>query len=144
MGIKTCVDGDSHIRTEEKAIKACKVFNMITGIGITRGGISVATCNITFWCVVVPILTYGCEICVLKEKDIEILDSFQRYTGRRIKRFKSPNVTSYITLGWLKLSLYIIAKKLIFIRTMTVIKYDSPLKEILVCVLGNLDGAEKV
>ena len=146
VGIKACVDGDTHTRTQEKAIKARKVFNMITGVGIKKGGISIATCNIIFWCVIVPILTYGCEIWVLKEKDVQILDEFQRYTGRRIQRLplRCPNATSFITLGWLRLSLYIKAKKLIFIRTITVIKYESPLKEILVCVLGSLDGVSKV
>ena len=40
VGIKTCVDGDTHVRTEEKAIKARKVFNMITGVRIKKGALA--------------------------------------------------------------------------------------------------------
>ena len=41
VGVKTCVRGDTHIRTEEKVAKARKCLNMSTAIGIRKGGIKV-------------------------------------------------------------------------------------------------------
>ena len=34
VGVKTCVMGDTHIRTEEKIVKARKALNMASAMGI--------------------------------------------------------------------------------------------------------------
>ena len=79
VGVKTCVLGDTHCRTEEKIIKARKVLNMSCSIGIKRGGLNLSTSNLIYWTVIIPILCFGCEIWVIKKKDEELLAAFQRY-----------------------------------------------------------------
>ena len=83
-----------------------------------------ATCNAIFWQVVVPTVTFGSEVWVGNDKDDELLLAFQRYAGRRIQRFpqRAPNSTSYLGLGWLKLTSYIKVKKLLFVRS--ILKMD--------------------
>ena len=34
----------------------------ISGIGIRRKGLNMATCSVIFWSVIAPIATYGCEL----------------------------------------------------------------------------------
>ena len=53
---------------------------------------SLAVCNLVFWSVIVPITTYGSEVRCLSDIDLENLESFQRWAGRRIERF--PNISS--------------------------------------------------
>ena len=122
VGIKTCNGQNYNIRTEEKIGKACRALSAASSLGIKKGGISMRACNIIFWCLIVPILTYGSELWVLKQSDIDELDKFQRYAGRRFQRFPkwSPNETSCKGLGWMRLETYIYAKKLVFIRTILV------------------------
>ena len=71
------------------------------------------SCNLIFWSVVMPILTFGSEIWILSDKDHENLQNFQRYAGRRVQRFpqRSPNMTSFFGLGWIKINTYIMIKK---------------------------------
>ena len=122
VGIKTC-NGLNYIsRTEEKISKSRKALSAASSLGIKKGGFSMRACNIIFWCLIVPILTYGSELWVLKQCDIDELDKFQRYAGRRFQRFPkwSPSETSFKGLGWMRLETYIYAKKLVFIRTILV------------------------
>ena len=74
-------------------------------------------CNIIFWCLIVPILTYGSELWVLKQCDIDELGKFQRYAGKRFQRFPkwAPNETSFKGLGWMRLETYIYAKKCVYL-----------------------------
>ena len=81
---------------------------------------------------VVPIVTFASELWVLKDDDIKQLESFQRYSGRRIQRFhmRSPNETSYASLGWLPLEIFIYLKKVLFIRNIAVINEYSIYKQV--------------
>ena len=133
VGIKTCVQGDTHVRTEEKVSKARKVLNMSTAIGIKRGGINISTCNIIYWSVVIPTLCFGCEAWLLKERDKVLLLAFQRYAARRIQRLhpRSLNATSTVCLGWMDIVNYVKARKVIFIRTIFCMEDHAPLKRVL-------------
>ena len=132
MGVKSCVKGDTHVRTEEKVSKARKALNMATNVGIRRGGLNLNTCNVIYWAVVIPTLLFGCEIWLIKNKDIEILNAFQRYAARRIQRLHSRalNATSCMCLGWMNIVNVVIARKLIFIRTIMVMDEFMPIKRI--------------
>ena len=134
VGVKTCALGDTHVRTEEKVTKARKVLNMSTSMGIKRGGLNLETCNLIFWTVVVPVLCFGCEVWVLKQKDEDLLMAFQRYAARRVQRFhpRSINIACYICLGWMSLVNFIKAKKLIFLRTILAMNDYMPIKVILI------------
>ena len=57
-------------------------------------------CSLLFWSLIVPIVTFASELWVLKDQDVEMLESFQRYAGKRIQRFSSntPNETSFSAL----------------------------------------------
>ena len=55
-------------------------------MGIKKGGINIRTCNVIYSSVVLPTLCFGCEIWLIKKKDINILQAFQRYAAGRIKR----------------------------------------------------------
>ena len=134
VGIKTCVRGDTYVRTEEKVAKARKCLNMSTAIGITKGGINISTCNVIYWSVVLPTLCFGCEIWFLKKRDIDILLAFQRYAARRIQRLhpRSLNVTSTVCLGWMNILNYVKTRKIIFIRSIVSMEDFMPLRHILV------------
>ena len=90
-------------------------------------------CSTLFWTIIAPIVTYGCEIWVLKGDEIEILRKFQRMVGRRCQRLhpNSPNFSAYLPLGWLSLDWYIQGKKLMFMRTILVLDDDATSKQIL-------------
>ena len=133
VGVKACVKGDTHVRTEEKISKARKVLNMSTNVGIRKGGLNLSTCNLIFWTLVIPTLMFGCEIWLIKQKDIDLLNAFQRYAARRLQRFhfSSFNITSYVLLGWMNIVLFIKARKVIFIRTILMMEEKMPIRKIL-------------
>ena len=91
-------------------------------------------CNVIFWSMIVLIVTYGAELWVLKNTDIELLDKFQRYAGRRVQRFRrrALNESSFATLGWMRLQNYIHGKKLLFIRTITTLNADNIYRQVFV------------
>ena len=101
VGIKICLKGDFYVRTDEKVKKAHTCLNMATCMGIRKGGLNILTCCMIFWTVVIPTLCFGCELWILEQKDIQILQSFQRYAARRIQRLhlRSLNLTSRVCLG---------------------------------------------
>ena len=134
VGVKTCVQGDFHVRTEEKVMKARRVLNMSSSLGMRRGGLNLSTCNLIFWTVIMPILCFGCEIWVIKRRDEELLAAFQRYAARRIQRLhtRSVNITSFFCLGWMSIVNYINALKMIFLRSIIVMRDHMPIRRIFI------------
>ena len=62
VGIKASIFKDDNTRTEEKISKACRTLNAASGLSTRKSGITIRTCNLIYWTVVVPILTYGSKI----------------------------------------------------------------------------------
>ena len=85
-----------------------------------------------FWQVVVPTITFGCEVWVPTDKDEELFLALQRYAGKRVQRFpqRAPNSISFYGLGWLKLTSYINVKKLLFVLTILKMVPDNALRRI--------------
>ena len=69
VGIKACILKNNS-RVEEKVAKGRRALNAASGLGIRRNGLSISTCNMIFWTIVIPIITFGCELWVLQEDDI--------------------------------------------------------------------------
>ena len=135
VGYKTCIHGDNPSRTVEKIKKGRRTLNASTGLGIRKGGLTLSTCNVIMWSVIIPIITYASEIWVMKYSDVKMLDEFQKYAGRRIQRFPldTPNETSVIGLGWMRLENYIHVKKLLFLRTIAIRDDSCIYKSVLKC-----------
>ena len=130
VGIRACIFEDDTSGLEEQISKARRTLNAISGLGIRRCGLTIRTCNTIFWSVVVPIALYGCELMILTDKHISILEEFQEYAGRRLQRFhvKSPRVCAFYTLGWIRLERYIEVKKLLFMYSIFVLDDNNPVK----------------
>ena len=118
VGLKNCTN-DYGDRIDEKISKGRKALCASTGIGIKKGGISMKLCSFIYWTIIVPIITFASELWVLTDQDIDKLDKFHRYAGRKMQRFhnRSSVNTSYECLGWMRLENFIYAKKLLFVRT---------------------------
>ena len=132
VGIKACIYENDSTLVNEKVSKGRKTLNAATGIGVRRNGLCMAICNLIFWMVVVPITTYGSEIWVMSQKDIDNLETFQRYAGRRFQRFttSSPNMSSYYGLGWIGIITFICIKKLMFVQTILQMDEDNYIRKI--------------
>ena len=133
VGIKNCIFNNYKARTEERISKGRRAFNAVTSVGIKKKGITMRVCSTLFWSIIAPIVTYGCEVWVLRGDEIELLRKFQRMVGRRCQRFykRSPNYGAYAPMGWLSLDRYIQGKKLMFLRTITELDDDAICKVIL-------------
>ena len=96
-------------------------------MGIRKNGLTVATCSILFWSIIVPIATFGAELWILNDKVLKLLENFQNYVGKKIQRLspKTPNLCAYYGLGWIRLERYIEVKKLLFLRSLTCIENDA-------------------
>ena len=97
-----------------------------------------ATCSVIFWSIVVPIAMYKCELLMLSDKCIAILENFQEHIGKRIQRFSkfAPKVCSFYTLGWIRLERLVEVKKILFIRSILCLKEDVCVR-IIFCARGS-------
>ena len=134
VGVKTSIFHECLTGIEERVGKARRALNAITGLGIRRNGINIATCNCMFWTIIVPIATYGCELWHLNGDSIKILETFQIYAGKKIQRLycKSPNVCSFFGLGWMRLLRVIQVRKLLFVRSILALDDQALSKKIFI------------
>ena len=111
----------------EKISKGRKTLNAASGIGLKPGGLTMKACGMVFWSMVVPVVTFACELWIINDADVRLLDDFQTYAGRRIQLFKqcSPRATSFVGLGWIRLEIFVYVKKLLSIRTIAMLTDDS-------------------
>ena len=97
-GIKCCLFNNYYPRMKDRVSKGKRA---ILGAGIRKKGFNMATCSALYWSIIIPIITYGSEIWVMKNDGIECLRKFRRYVGRKCQRFpsRSPNYSAYAPLG---------------------------------------------
>ena len=86
VGVKACILQDN-MRIEDKITKGRRTLNACAGIGIRKNGLTMFTCNIIYWAIIIPIVTFGSEIWCMTDQDHDSLLSFQVYTGKRMQRF---------------------------------------------------------
>ena len=132
VGLKNCVCNDYSERVLEKVSKGRKALYSITGLGIKSGGLSMKVCCMIYWTIIIPTVTFASELWVMNDADIEKLDYFQCYVGRRKQRLhsRSPSNSSYETLGWMRLENFINMRKLIFIRSVLCLDDENIYKKI--------------
>ena len=116
----------------ERISKARRTFNALTGIGIRKCGLTMVTCNLIFWLVVVPVALYGCELWRLNDESFGLIETFQNYVCKKIQRFhpRAPNACSLYSLGWIRLERYVQVKKMLFIRSILSMEKGSVAKTI--------------
>ena len=109
VGIRAIDPDDDVSGIEERISKARHTFNAVAGVGIRSNGLTMATCNVIYWTIVVPAALYGSEIWISNAKSILVLEAFQMYACKRIQRLYSsvPNAPALYALGWMRLERYI-------------------------------------
>ena len=132
VGIRNTIFESDTSGIVERISKGRRAFNSVAGIGIRKGGITMATCNVIFWTIVVPTTIYGCEMWIMDDPMLVLIEEFQNYIGKRIQRFHPniPNICSYYGLGWMRLERIIQIRKLMFIRTIMVMNEENLSKKI--------------
>ena len=117
---------------EERLSKARRTLNTISGIGVRKNGLSMATCHIMFWTIIVPAALYRSEIWILNDKSIALIEAFQWYACKRLQRFfcKVPNAPSLCAIGWMRLEQFIYVKKMLFIRSILIHNEPTLSKEV--------------
>ena len=90
-----------------------------SGLGIRNNGLTIFACCVIFWCIVIPIATFGSELWIIDDRCLLLLESFQVYIVRKIQRLftKSPKASAYFSLGWLRIECFIKIKKLLFLHS---------------------------
>ena len=131
VGVKACIF-ESNSRVEEKVSKARRTLNASSGLGVRKNGLSMQACCIIFWSVVVPVLTFSSEVWYLSDDDLDQIINFQRFAGKRVQRFpyRTPRFCSFYGLGWIRLSTYIMIKKLLFILSIIKLDYDNVIRKV--------------
>ena len=139
VGKRTSVNINDISGIEVRILKARKTLNAATGLGIRRNGLTIATCNIIFWSLVVPTALFGSEIWHLNNSVISLLEGFQNYAAKKIQRFygRVPNACSLYALGWMRLERFIQVKKMMFIHAIMVLN-DQTLSRSIFCERANV------
>ena len=139
VGVKSMIFNDDASQVSEKIAKARRALNATAGLGIRKNGLTMKTCNIIYWSVIIPILTFGSEIWHISATDYDALIDFQIYTGRRLQRFpaRSPRSSSFYGLGWVRVTTFIMIKQMLFIMTILRLKEDNVIRrqEDVLCTL---------
>ena len=146
LGLLNYVNESVNNRLTVKISKGRKALNAAAGIGLKPGGLTIHACSILFWAMVVPIITFSCELWVLNDNDVKLLEDFQRYAGRRMQRFpyRSPIETSYTGLGWIRLEIFIYVKKVLYVRGIAILPDDVIYKQIFVYRLSQYEANKTV
>ena len=99
VGVKMRIFHENTTCVKEKISKGRKTLIASSGLGLRKNGLNMGTCNIIFWQVVVPSVTFGSEVWVMSENDEDLLASFQSYAGKRVQRFPQEYRTIVAFMG---------------------------------------------
>ena len=134
VGVNVSIFSGDEYGISERLSKARRSLNTLTGLRIRRCGLTVATCSILFWSIVVPIALYGCELWVMSGEHSRLLESFQDYASKKIQRFhpRVPNACSRHSLGWISLGRLVQLRKLLFIRSILVMGHDDVIRVVFI------------
>ena len=121
VGIKNCLFNNYTPRIDDRISKGRREFHSVSGSGIRKKGVNMTVCSYLYWSIIIPIVTYGSELWVMKKDEIESLRKFQRYLGRKCQRFpsRSPNYSACAPLGWISIEKVIFVKKMMFYKNNT-------------------------
>ena len=130
VGVNVSIFSGDECGIRERLSKARRSLNALTDLGIRRCGLTVATCSILFWSIVVPIALYGCELWFMSDEHSRLLESFQDYASKKIQRFhpRVPNACSRHSLGWISLGRLVQVRKLLFTRSILVMEHDDVIR----------------
>ena len=81
LGLKNNCLWENKERTTEIISKGRKALNAASGFGLKPGGLSIKACGMIFWSLVIPIITFACELWILNDEDIMLLEDFQTNAG---------------------------------------------------------------
>ena len=134
VGVKACIFENDVSGIEERISKGRRTLNATAGLGIRNNGLTIYACCVIFWCIVMPIATFGAELWILDDKSIQLLETFQVFVGRRIQRLfsKSPKASAYFSLGWIRIERFIENKKLLFVHSILSRNVDDITRSIFV------------
>ena len=132
VGVTACLYDDDASGIVGRISKARRALNAISGLGIRRNGLSMYTCCMIFWSIIVPIALFGCEMWVLNDCAVKAIEEFQVYAGKKIQRLfsKSPNICAFYGLGWIRLERLVEIRKLLFVRSLLALNPDDPSRSI--------------
>ena len=131
VGVNVSIFSGDECWINERLSKARRSLNALTGPGIRRCGLTVATCSILFWSIVVPIALYGCELWSMSGEHSRLLESFQDYASKKMQRFH-PNTCSRHSLGWISLGRLVQLRKLLFLRSILVMGHDDVIRVVFI------------
>ena len=77
VGVKVCLFKDDESRVKEKICKGRRALNAAAGLGIKKNGLTIKTCSLIFWTIVIPIITFGSEVWDISENDHDNLCNFR-------------------------------------------------------------------
>ena len=72
VGVKNCLFGNFTNRTEYRISRGRRAFNSVTSIGIKKKGVCMSVCTTIFWAIIMPFVTYGSELWVLRGNENEM------------------------------------------------------------------------
>ena len=76
VSIRAPIAEDDVLGIKERLLKARKTLNAATGLGIRKNGLTMSTCNVIFWSLVITTALFGSEIWILSDKSILIVRNF--------------------------------------------------------------------
>ena len=115
VGVACCLYEEDMTGIENRLAKARRTLNAVSGMGIRVNGLTVSTCCIRFWAVVVPIALFGAELWIHNDQSIQLIEAFQVFAGKKIQRLygRSPNSSSFFRLGWIRIERLVDIKEII-------------------------------
>ena len=84
LGLKNNSLGKGYERTAEKISKGRKALNAASGLGLKPGGLTIKACSLLFWSMVIPITTYACELWVMSDEGIKLIEDIFRAKNSKI------------------------------------------------------------
>ena len=74
IGLRNNCQWQNKERIVLKISKGRNALNAASGLGLKPGGLTIKACSMIVWAMVVPIVTFACELWVLNDEDIILLE----------------------------------------------------------------------
>ena len=78
VGVRACRFEKDASGLQERISKARRKLNAISGQSIRHKGVTISTCCKVFWLVLALIALFSCEVLLLPDKSISILEDLQK------------------------------------------------------------------